>query len=137
MNSVPNIFFNKQSILMLPMDHSPIPMRNHIEENESKGFVIQHSRIQVGHILLLDTKCSGKSCDSQNVLLNSNKPCGCFILKSSRSNIISMHSSFFQWQWQNKDDEKIQVVWNFWRHSQKVTSQWTSIHQGCNKANDA
>ena len=77
------------------MNHSPIPMRNNLEANESKGFVIQHSIIQVGRVLFLDKKCSGKFCDPQNVLLNKNKLCGCFSLKSSCSNIISMHSICF------------------------------------------
>ena len=79
---------------MLPINHSPIPMHSNLEAKKSKGFVIQHSRIQVGRILLLDTKCSGKFCDRQNVLLNRNKLCGCFSLKSSRSNIISIHFFF-------------------------------------------
>ena len=80
---------------MLPMNHSLIPMCNDLESKESKVFVIQHSRIQVGRILLLDKKCIGKFCDSHNFLLNSNKSCGCFSLKSSRSNIIYMHSIYF------------------------------------------
>ena len=74
------------------MNHSPIPMRNDLLANESKGFFIQESRIQVGRILFLDTKCSWKFYYSQNFLLNRNKLCGCFILKSNRSNIISMNS---------------------------------------------
>ena len=94
MNSVPIIVSNKQYILILPMNHSPVTMHNDLEENKLKGFVIQHIRIQVGRILLLDTKCSGKLCDCQNVLLNRNKLCGCFILKSGCSNNISMHSIF-------------------------------------------
>ena len=36
-----------------------------------------------------------KICDRQNFLLNGNKFCGFFSLKSSRSNIISMHSICF------------------------------------------
>ena len=58
-------------------------------------FVIKHSRFQVGSIIFRDTKCSGKFCNCQNVLLNSNKSCGCFSLKSSCYNIISLHSIFF------------------------------------------
>ena len=34
MNGVPIIFLNEQSIIMLPINHSPIPMRNDLEENE-------------------------------------------------------------------------------------------------------
>ena len=37
----------------------------------------------------------GKSVICQNVLLNSNKLCGCFSLKSSRSNIISIYYIYF------------------------------------------
>ena len=70
-------------------------MCNKLKANESKGFVIQHSRIQVERIIFLDTRCSGKFCDCQNVLLNSNKLCGLSSLISSRSNIISMHSICF------------------------------------------
>ena len=77
------------------MNHSPIPMRNDLKSHKLKGFVIQHSRIQVGSILFIDTKRSGKLCDCQNVLLNSNKSCGCFSLKPIRSNIIYMHSICF------------------------------------------
>ena len=95
MNGVPIIVSNEQSILMLPMNHSPIPMRNDLEANQSEGFVIQHSIIQFGRILFLDTKYSGKFCDHQNVRLNNNKLCRCFSLKSSCSNIISMHSICF------------------------------------------
>ena len=95
MNGVPIIASNDQDILILPMIHSTIPMRNNLEETESKGFVIKNSRIKVGRILFLDTKCSGKFCDCQDVLLNINKLCGCFSLKSSRSKIISIHSIFF------------------------------------------
>ena len=73
------------------MKQSPIPMRKNLKSNEPKGFVIQHSRIQVGRILFFNTKLSEKLCDYQNVLLNSNKLCGYFSLKSSRYNIISMH----------------------------------------------
>ena len=76
MNGVPVIISNKQSILMPLMNHSPIPMRNNLEANKLKGFVVQHGRIQVGRILFLDTKLSGKFCDRQNFLLNSNKSCG-------------------------------------------------------------
>ena len=54
MNGVPIIVSDEQSILMLPMNHSPIPMHNHLEANESKCSVIQHSRIQFLRILLLD-----------------------------------------------------------------------------------
>ena len=60
MNGVPIIVPNEQSILMLPMNCSPIPMHNDLEANKLKGFFIQHSKIQVGHILLPDTKCNGK-----------------------------------------------------------------------------
>ena len=95
MKGIPIIVSNGQSILTLPMNHSLIPMRNDLEANESKGFVIQHSRIQVRRILFLDTKCNGKFFDRQNVLIYSNKSCGCFSLKPSRSNIISMRSIFF------------------------------------------
>ena len=70
-------------------------MHNDLEANESKVFVIQHSIIQVKRILFTDTKCSQKSCDRQNHLLNNNKLCGRFIMKSSFSNIISMHSIGF------------------------------------------
>ena len=80
---------------MLPMNHSPIPMRNDLEANESKGFAIQHRRIRVGCILLLDTEFSEKFCDIHNVILNNNKLCVCFSLKSSRSDIIYMHSICF------------------------------------------
>ena len=95
MNGVTIIVSNVQSILMLPMNHSPFFMHNNLEANESKCFVNQHIRIQVGRILLLDTKFSGKLYDRQNFLLNSNKLCGCFSLKPRRSNIISMHSICF------------------------------------------
>ena len=91
MNGVPIIVSNEQLVLMLPMNHSLISTSNNLEENKSIFFIIQHSIIQVRCILSLDTKFSGKSCDRQNVLLNSNKSYGCFSLKSSRSNIISMH----------------------------------------------
>ena len=73
------------------MKKPSIPMRNNLEANKSKGFAIQHSRIQVGRILFLGTQCSWKLCYHQNFLLNSNKLCGRFSLKSSRYNIISMH----------------------------------------------
>ena len=78
MNGVPIIVLNKQSILILPMNHSPIPMRNNLEANKSKGFVIQHNRIQFGRIVFLDKKYSGKLCDRQTFQLNSNKMCGYF-----------------------------------------------------------
>ena len=45
MNGVHIIFSNEKSILILPMNQSPIPMCNNLESNESKGFVIQNSRI--------------------------------------------------------------------------------------------
>ena len=77
------------------MNHSPIPMYNNLQAKKLKFFVVQHSKIQVGRILFLDTKCSEKLCDHQNVLLNNNKSCGCFRLKSSRSNLIYMHSICF------------------------------------------
>ena len=95
MNGVLIIVSNKQSILMLPMNHSPIPMENDLEANESKGVVIQHNSIQVECIPLLDKKYSEKFCDRKNVLLNRNKLCGCFSLKSRRYNIISMYSICF------------------------------------------
>ena len=40
MNGVPIIVSNEQSILMLPMNCSQIPMFNNLESNESKGCVI-------------------------------------------------------------------------------------------------
>ena len=95
MNSVPIIVSNEQSIIMLPINQSLISMHNDLKANESKGFFIQHSRIQVGRIPFLDTKCSGKFCDCQNFLHNSNKSCECFILETSLSNIIFMHSICF------------------------------------------
>ena len=70
-------------------------MRNDLDTKKRKGFVIEHSIIQVGRVLLLDTKFSGKFCDRQSVLLNNNKLCGCFSLKPSPSNIISMRSICF------------------------------------------
>ena len=90
-HGVPIIFSNEQEILMLPMNHWPIIMCNDLETNKLKGMDIQHSIIQVGRILFLDTKCSGKFCDHQNLQLNNNKWCGWFSLKSSCYNIISMH----------------------------------------------
>ena len=39
MNGVHVIVSNKQPILMIPMNHSPISMRNNLEANESKVFV--------------------------------------------------------------------------------------------------
>ena len=56
MNGVRIIVSNEQLILMLPINHSPIPMCNDLESKESKGFIIKNSRIQVGHILFLDKK---------------------------------------------------------------------------------
>ena len=38
MNGVPIVVSNEQSILMLPMNQSPIPMHNDLEANKSKGF---------------------------------------------------------------------------------------------------
>ena len=95
MDGVPIIVSDEQLILMSPINHSPIPMVNDLEANKSKCFVIQYSRIQVGHILFLDTKCSGKFCDCQSFLLNSKKLCGYYRLKSSRSIISSMRYIFF------------------------------------------
>ena len=43
MNGVRIIVSNEQSTLMLPMNNSPISMRNNLEANESEGFVVQHS----------------------------------------------------------------------------------------------
>ena len=63
MNDVPIIVSNEQSILVLPLNHSTIPMRDDLEANETKAFVAQHSIIQVGNILFIDTRCSGKVCD--------------------------------------------------------------------------
>ena len=133
MNGVPIIVSNGQSIIILPMNHSLIPMQNNLESNKSKYFVIQHSRIQVWRILFLDTKYSGKFCDRQSVLISNNNLCECFRLKSSCSNIF-IYILFFslklvklRW-WENS------ALWNFWRQSWKVTSQWTSKHQGCNQA---
>ena len=37
-NGVPVIASNEQDILMRPTIHSPIPMHNDLEANESKGF---------------------------------------------------------------------------------------------------
>ena len=118
---------------MLPINHSPIPMRNDLEANKSEGFVIQHSRIQVGSILFLDTKYSGKFCDRQNVLMNSNKSCGCFSLKSSCYNIIYMHSIFFPTDTSETNMMRKFSSLDFWRHPQKGTSEWISLYQGCNQ----
>ena len=61
MNGVPIVVLDEQSILMLPMNHSLIPMRNDLESNKSKVFFIQNSRIQVGRILFLDKNAVGDS----------------------------------------------------------------------------
>ena len=76
MDGIPIIVSNEQAILMLPINHSSIPMRNDLEPNKSNFFVIQHSIFQVGPILFLDKKCSGSLCDHQNFLLNNDKSCG-------------------------------------------------------------
>ena len=70
-------------------------MCNDLKAKQLKYFVIQNSELQVGRILFLDTKYSGKLCDRQNFVHNNNKLCGYFRLKSSRSNLIYMHYIFF------------------------------------------
>ena len=116
-NCVPIIVSNEQSILMLPMNQSPIPMQNDLKANTLKGFFIQHSRIQVGRILFLDTKSSEKLYYFQNILLNNNKPCGCFSLRPSRSNIIYMQYIFFPTDiGETKTMRKFSSL-HFWRHS--------------------
>ena len=40
LHGVPVTVSNEQAILVLPMNHSLTPMRNNLEANESKGFVI-------------------------------------------------------------------------------------------------
>ena len=64
MNGVTIIVLEKHNIV-LPINHSPIPMCNNIKSNELKVFVTHYSRIQVGSILFLDTKYSGKFCGHQ------------------------------------------------------------------------
>ena len=76
------------------MNNSRTPMHNDLEANKSKGFVTQQTIIQVGSILSPDTKFNEKIYDNQNFLLNNNKLCGCFSLKSGRSNNIYMHFFF-------------------------------------------
>ena len=134
MHGVPIIVLKKQSILIIPMNHSPIPMRNNLEANESKGYVIQHNIIQFGRIVFLDKKYSAKLCDRQNFLLNSNKTCGCFdwnqvILILFLCILFVFPLKLVKRRWRENSD-----LWKFWRYSQKVTSQWTSMHQGCNHA---
>ena len=97
MNGTPMIVSYEKSILLKPMLHLPVPMCSDLEANESKAFVIPRSTISVGRIIFLDSMCSGKFCDRQNTELTKfkGKSCGCFSLKSSRSNIISVHSITF------------------------------------------
>ena len=96
MNGTPMIISNEKAILLQPMSHTHVPM-SHLEANESKAFVISQSRIGVGRIVFLDSACSGKFCDRQNseTTRSKGRSCGCFSLKSSRSNIISVHSITF------------------------------------------
>jgi hypothetical protein len=97
MNGTPMIVTNEKAILLQPFVHPSIPMCTDLDANESKAFVITQSTIAVGRIVFLDSACSGKFCDRQNIELTrfKGKSCGCFSLKSSRSNIISVHSITF------------------------------------------
>ena len=54
MNGVPIIFPNEKSILMLPMNYSPIPMSNDLEAKELKGFSSNtvESRMDVSYYLI-------------------------------------------------------------------------------------
>ena len=54
MNGVPIIFLNEQSIIMLPINQSPIPIRNDLESNETKDFSSNtvESRLEVSYSLI-------------------------------------------------------------------------------------
>jgi hypothetical protein len=93
MNGTPMIVTNEKAILLQPYVHPSIPMYTDFEANESKTFVIAHSRI-----VFLDSACCGKFCDCQSIELTrfKGKSCGCFSLKSNHSNIISVHSITFR-----------------------------------------
>ena len=54
MNGVPIIFLNEQSIIMLQINQSPIPIRNDLESNETKDFSSNtvESRLEVSYSLI-------------------------------------------------------------------------------------
>lgn len=97
MNGTPMITSNEKAILLQPMVHVPVSISSDLEALESKAFVINRSIVSVGRTVFLDSPCSGKFCDRQNIETTrfKSKSCGCFSLKSSRSNIISVHSITF------------------------------------------
>jgi hypothetical protein len=98
MSGIPMITSNEQSILVSPpIAQMPVPMRDDLGANESKGFAITNSRISVGRTVFLDTLCSGKFCDRQNLenTIGNGRSCGCYSLKSGRNKIVSVHSLCF------------------------------------------
>mmetsp|Transcript_22253 Transcript_22253/g.27288 ORF Transcript_22253/g.27288 Transcript_22253/m.27288 type:complete len:441 (+) Transcript_22253:151-1473(+) len=97
MNGTPMIVSHEKAILLNPMIHKEIPMCSDLAANETKAFVITDSSIEITHVVFLDSKCSGKFCDRQNIEIthSKNRNCGCFSMKSSFSNIISVHSIVF------------------------------------------
>ncbi len=110
MIDIPMIVSHDKAILLKPFPiRSSIPLLK-LKANETKAFVYCGSDIICRFVTFMDSPCSGRFCDRQNIeaIMSKGKSCGCFSHKSNRSNIISVHQIVY-----TDFSDKIELMKNF------------------------
>lgn len=84
-----------------------IPLNNTIMENNTMAFMVV-GFLEVQHILVIQTDCSGNFCDRQRIqqVVKSGKGCGCFARETRLSNMVIKFSLAICYKNSYDDDNK-------------------------------
>ena len=93
-NEIPIIETNSSLLMMERKALVNVAIDNSVPEHNTRGFIMNHCSIQIKSIEVFETNCIGHFCDKQRCeeLARSDKPCGCYQMRGTGSNLAIVHS---------------------------------------------